>query len=73
MKKTYLIPEYGIKRTTENTYTHAVVFNNLSWSGAGTGIGASFHKSLKLAEKEANRKQKYSWLEVIKIVELENN
>jgi hypothetical protein len=71
MKTKYKAKGYDFFRTSENQYTHATIFRNLSYSGEGTNVGAFFHSSERLAlakQKELNRS---SHIEFIEIVELE--
>jgi hypothetical protein len=50
-------------------YTHAVVFNNIT--ATNSGLGATWHSSLKLAEASAKQINRYAHLELVGIVEVE--
>ena len=54
-------------RKSENkVFTHAVIYQNSEWPTPG----ATFHVSLKLAQREATRMGKRPWLKVLEIVEV---
>jgi len=61
---------YDLNRNSEKkVFTHAVIFKNLA-SSFTDGFGADFHISLKLAEANAKKINKYSHIQVIEIVEV---
>ena len=67
----YKAKDYDLTRKSESkVFTHAVIFRNVSGS-VDPSPGATFHVSLKLAEKEMNRMQKIDWLVPLHIVEVE--
>lgn len=58
---------YDLQRKSENKlFTHAVIFRNNR-----NEIGADFHTSILLAEKNVKAHSKRFWIEVIEIVLVE--
>ena len=70
MSTTYKAQGYDLQRKSENkVYTYAVVFENIEWNHPSSPIGATFHISMKNAQKDATSIAKRSHLRVIEIVE----
>lgn len=72
---TYFIAEgYGAKlgrRSEKKTFTHAVIFRNISNGDLSAAPNATFHVSLKLAEAEMKRMTtRTDWLIPLGIVEV---
>ena len=69
MRFIYQTVGYDLTRRSNREYTHAVVFNNIT--ATNSGLGATWHTSLKLAEASAKQINRYAHLELIGIVEVE--
>jgi hypothetical protein len=64
--------EYDLTRKSESkVFTHAVIFRNISGGSVSPEPNATFHISMKLAEKEMQRMAKTDWLVPLHIVEVE--
>jgi hypothetical protein len=70
--KIYKVKDYELTRKSENkVFTHAVIFRNISGGSVSPEPNATFHVSLKLAEKEMQRMSKIDWLVPLSIEEVE--
>jgi len=70
--KIYKVKDYELTRKSENkVFTHAVIFRNISGGSVSPELNATFHVSLKLAEKEMQRMHKIDWLVPLSIEEVE--
>ena len=64
--------EYDLTRkSTHQVFTHAVVFRNISGGSVSPEPNATFHISLKLAQKQLAQMVKTDWLIPLEIVEVE--
>jgi hypothetical protein len=69
---TFKVKDCELYRKSENkVFTHAVIFRNVSGGSVSPEPAATFHVSLKLAEKEMQRMAKIDWLEPVTIAEVE--
>jgi hypothetical protein len=68
----FKVKDYDLTRKSESKiFTHAVIFRNISGGSVSPEPNATFHVSLKLAEKEMQRMHKIDWLIPLTIVEVE--
>jgi hypothetical protein len=68
----FKVKDYELTRKSESKiFTHAVIFRNISGGSVSPEPNATFHVSLKLAEKEMQRMHKIDWLIPLAIVEVE--
>jgi hypothetical protein len=69
---TYKTKEYEVTRKSNHqVFTHAVVFRNISGGSVSPEPNATFHISLKLAQKQWTQMVKTDWLVPLEIVEVE--
>jgi hypothetical protein len=70
MKKLFKTEGHELTRTSENkTFTHAVIFRNISNGDLNATPAATFHVSLKLAQTEMKRMTtRTDWLVPLGIV-----
>ena len=59
------------RKSESKIFTHAVIFRNISGGSVSPELNATFHISLKLAEKEMQRMAKIDWLVPLEIAEVE--
>lgn len=68
----FKVKDCELYRKSENkVFTHAVIFRNISGGSVSPELNATFHISLKLAEKEMQRMAKIDWLVPLAIQEVE--
>jgi hypothetical protein len=58
------------RKSEKKVFTHAVIFRNISGGSVSPDLNATFHVSLKLAEKEMQRMAKIDWLVPLEIAEV---
>lgn len=66
----FFITKYNLTRNSKHDYKYAVVYQNLS-NKTEIQIGAQYHSTRELAEKNPIVRGRYSHLKFLEIVEIE--
>ncbi len=68
----FKVKDCELYRKSENkVFTHAVIFRNISGGSVSPELNATFHVSLKLAEKQMQAMAKLSYIVPLEIAEVE--
>ena len=68
----FKVKDCELYRKSENkVFTHAVIFRNISGGSVSPELNATFHVSLKLAEKQMQAMAKLNYIVPLEIAEVE--